>query len=167
MDITHISVAVSDTWTHVAERERHLTSRRNDPSPSEYDRAARLPVPTGHGTVADTVGPTQPALPIVHNTLLLAFCTTTGQYEPAAHGTGAYADSPTPAQFAPSGHAVGVDMPATGHTLPLRQGTQSVGADLPTLGLKVLATHNTGDAEASGQYAPTGHNVALGDNQAQ
>jgi hypothetical protein len=43
----------------------------------------------GHGTLADMVEPLQPALPIVHNTPLLAFCTTIRQYEPATHGTGA------------------------------------------------------------------------------
>ena len=89
----------------------------------------------GHGTLADTKEPVQPALPIVHNALLLAFCTTTGQYEPATHGTGAYADSPTPAQLAPSGHTVGVEAPATGHTLPLGQAMQLAKADLPVFGL--------------------------------
>jgi hypothetical protein len=71
----------------------------------------------------------------VHNTVLLAFCTTTGQYEPAAHGTGTYADSPTPAQLAPSGHTMGLEAPAAGHTLPLGQATQLAKADLPVLGL--------------------------------
>ena len=125
-------------------------------------------VPIGHGTLADTVGPAQPALPIVHNTLLLAFCTTTGQYRPAKHGTGTYADSPIPPkQLAPSGHTVGVEVPAKGHTLPLGQGTHAVAADWPVLGLKVPAAHHTGNADASGQYAPAGQRVALGDETEQ
>jgi hypothetical protein len=124
-------------------------------------------VPMGHGTLADTVEPLQPAPPIVHNTPLLAFCTTTGQYEPATHGTDAYADSPTPAQCAPNGHAVGVEVPAPPHTLPLGQDTHAVAADWPVLGLKVPAAHHTGDADASGQYAPAGQSVALGADAAQ
>jgi hypothetical protein len=107
----------------------------------------------GHGTLAgdDRVKPMQPALPIVHNTPLLAFCTTTGQNKPAKHGTGAYAERPKKAQFAPSGHKVGVEVPTAGHTLPLRQGTHISWLKLPVIELKVPAAHNTGEADASGQ----------------